>query len=343
MYEHIIKEGDAARLQYRDGIKSYIQRLTAEAVDVRERAMPLTDFAERIEEHRARYVAMLGLDRIADEGAPAPTLVRVGEDEDAVIYRATVYITPEIPQYGLLFVPHGATRLPLIVAQHGGGGTPELCSDMNGQNNYAHMVRRVLRRGAVVYAPQLLLWNYKDECPTAPIHAIPHHRIEMDKDLKRFGQSITALEIRGIMNAITYLSGLAFVDEDRIGMVGLSYGGYFTLHTMAADTRIKAGFSNACFNDRNAYPWHDWTYRDSANSFHDAEVAALCAPRRLYVAVGKTDAVFDYAPSIAESERAARYFKAAGCPEHFVFHLWEGGHTLPPDDEGIEHMFSAFA
>ncbi|MBO5897786.1 MAG: hypothetical protein J6R04_02115, partial [Clostridia bacterium] len=183
MYQHIIKEGDAARLQYRDGLKSYIKRLNAEAYDERERSMPLFNFAERIEEHRARYVSMLGLDRISDVGVPAPTLTRVGEDEDAVIYRVIVYITPEIPQYGLLFVPHGATRLPLIVAQHGGSGTPELCSDMNGQNNYAHMTRRVLRRGAVVYAPQLLLWNYKDVVPTAPIHDIPHNRIELDKEL----------------------------------------------------------------------------------------------------------------------------------------------------------------
>lgn len=342
MYQNIITEGDAYRKHYKDGIDAYIRRLTTESGRVRENAMPTTDFAQRLEQHRTRYAAMLGLDRICSDGAPEPSMTRVGEDEDAVIYRTTVYITPEIPQYGLLFVPHGITCAPLVITQHGGGGTPELCSDMNGKNNYNHMVRRIICRGAVAFAPQLLLWNFKDDIPTAPIHDIPYHRQTIDKDLKRFGMSITALEIKGIMNAITYLSSLSFVDGQNIGMVGISYGGYFTLHTMAADVRIRAGFSNACFNDRNAYPWYDWSYPNSANAFHDAEVAALCAPRKLYVAVGKEDAVFTYTSAIDEAERVGKYFAAMDCTQNFIFTVWEGGHTIPSDDEGLDFMFSAF-
>ena len=49
------------------------------------------------------------------------------------------------------------------------------------------------------------------------------------------------------MNAITYMCKKDYVNEDKIGMIGLSYGGYYTMHTMAADTRIKAGYSNAVF------------------------------------------------------------------------------------------------
>jgi dienelactone hydrolase len=340
MYKDIVAEGDACRLQYKNGFDNYIKRLTEEAYGKRDAAMPTEDLAIRLEEHRQRYIKMLGLDRIGTEGNPPATLTRVGEDEDAVIYRATVHITPEIPQYGLLFVPHGTLKAPLVIAQHGGYGTPELCSDLNGKNNYNHMVRRVLRRGAIVYAPQLLIWNFKEATPTAPSHNIPFQRNNLDKELKRFGLSITALEIKGIMNAITFLSELEYVDEDRIGMIGLSYGGYFTMHTMAADTRLKVGFSNACFNDRNVYSWQDWTYPDSANSFHDAEVAALCAPRKLYVAVGKEDTVFNYTHAIPESERAQKYFSAMGCPQNFIFTVWDGGHTLPSDDEGIDFIFS---
>lgn len=336
----IVTAGDACRLQYRDGIQRYIDRLSAQAYGKREEAMPTEDFALRLEEHRQRYIKMLGLDRISTEGNPEPTLTHVGEDEDAVIYRAIIHITPELPLYGLLFVPHGVTRAPLVIAQHGGYGTPELCSDLNGKNNYNRMVRRVLSRGAVVFAPQLLLWNFKDALPTAPSHNVPFQRNTLDKELKRFGLSLTALEIKGIMNAISFLSELEYVDGEKIGMVGLSYGGYYTMHTMAADTRIKAGFSNACFNDRNVYSWQDWTYPDSANSFHDAEVAALCAPRKLYVAVGKEDTVFNYTHAIPESERVHKYFAAMGCPQNFAFTVWEGGHTVPSDDEGFDFIFS---
>ncbi|MBQ8207519.1 MAG: dienelactone hydrolase family protein [Clostridia bacterium] len=342
MYKDIIREGDICRAAYKDGIEVYIKRLEAEGDSNRETFMPTENFINRIEEYRSAYIGMLGIDRISSDSAPEPAITSVGEDEYAVIYRVTTYITREIPPYGLLYVPHGIKRAPLIIAQHGGGGTPELCSDINGKNNYNHMVRRILKRGAAVFAPQLLLWNFREQSPTQPSHPIPYNRLNIDNNMKRFGMSITALEIKGIMNAITFLSVLPYVDNNKIAMTGLSYGGYYTLHTMAADTRIKVGFSNACFNSRNAYPWVDMSYPNSGNTFHDAEVAALCAPRKLYIAVGKEDTVFNYESAIPEAERAKRYFCGAGCPQNFVFRVWDGGHTLPFTNEGFDFIFSAF-
>ncbi len=342
MYEEIIREGDISRAAYRDGIGAYISRLEAEGFAARERFMPTETFGEKLEEYRSKYIEMLGINRFCSDGAPSPVMTLAGKDDDCEIYRIIVYVTPEIPQYGLLLVPHGIKRAPLVVAQHGGGGTPELCSDLNGSNNYNHLVRRLLKRGAAVFAPQLLLWNFAESIPTRPSHGIPYRRNDIDKNLKRFGMSITALEIKGIMTALDFVSELPFVDEENIGMAGLSYGGYYTLHTMASDTRIKAGFSNACFNCRNVYSWHDWSYFNSANTFHDAEVAALCAPRKLYVAVGKEDQVFDYKSAIPEAERAKKYFDALNCGENFKFCVWDGGHTVPSTDEGFDFMFSAF-
>ena len=342
MYNNIIKENDNCRAAYKDGIDAYIKRLAEESYAKRDTFMPTENFLENIENYRTEYIKMLGLDHINSDGAPDSTITKLGEDEDAVIYRVTVYITREIPQFGLLFVPHGIKQAPLVIVQHGGGGTPELCSDMNGKNNYNHIVRRVLKRGFIVYAPQLLIWNSGESLPTAPGHPIPYNRGAVDKNLKHYGLSITALEIKGIMNAITFLSELPFVERENIAMTGISYGGYFSLYTMAADTRIKAGFSNAIFNDRNIYSRADWCYLNSANTFHDAEVAALCAPRKLYVAVGKADTVQDYQAAIPEAERVSKYFTAASAPQNFVFDLWEGGHTVPDTDEGFDFIFSAF-
>ena len=341
-YQKIVQEGDGYRQAYKEGIDAFLARLDREGYAARERFMPTDGFATHIEQYRQKYIEMLGIDRISDEGAPSPTLTRVGEDADAEIFRAVVYITREIPMQGLLFVPHGTEKAPLVIAQHGGGGTPELCSDMTGKNNYNGMVRRLLAKGAVVFAPQLLLWNQRGNTETQRLHPIAYDRVRVDKDLKRYGMSITALEIRGIMNCITYLSALPFIEKEKVGMVGLSYGGYFTLHTMAADTRIGAGYSNAAFNDRNVHPWIDWSYKNAGNTFHDAEVAALCAPRKLYIAVGKEDAVFHYYGAPPEAARAKKYFEACGCPENFVFAPWDGGHTIISSDEGFDFMFSAW-
>ena len=62
-------------------------------------------------------------------------------------------------------------------------------------------------------------------------------------------------------------------------MMGLSYGGYFSLMTAAADKRIKSIYAAGFFNDRSKICFDDWKYNDSLNTFCDAEIAALCAPR----------------------------------------------------------------
>lgn len=343
MYREIIEAGDEYRRLYRDGIDAFLRRLESDGNTSRELFMSADGFAENVELYRKKYLKMLGVDKIGDGNLLPCSIEHVGACEDAEIHRVISYITEEIPTYGLLFIPKGlARKAPLVIVQHGGGGTPELCSDLNGNNNYNHIARRILKRGAIVYAPQLLLWNQSKPSPTQPIHPIEFDRGLLDNGLKRFGISITGLEIKGIMNAITYLSEHPLVDSERIGMTGISYGGYFTLHTMAADTRIKVGFSNACFNDRNLYPQSDFCYPNSANTFHDAEVAALCAPRKLCIAVGKADSVFDYRGAVSEAERVGKYFDACGCPENFIFSLWDGGHTVPDTDEGFDFMFSAF-
>ena len=56
-------------------------------------------------------------------------LIRDGDRELAL-----ANVSGRIPFYAMLLLPHeGQTPMPLVVAQHGGGGTPELCSDMYGK------------------------------------------------------------------------------------------------------------------------------------------------------------------------------------------------------------------
>ena len=298
------------------------------------------NFRNNREKYRKMYTDMLGTDIFGKCEKPAEKSF-VGSDDVCDIFRVILYVTPEIPFYAMLMIPHGAENAPLIISQHGGGGTPELCSDMNGKNNYNHMTQRALMHGAVVIAPQLLLWS-RTEGETMRKHDIEYDRGKVDSELKRFGSSITALEIKGIMRCIDYACTLPCVNRDKIGMVGLSYGGYFALHTMAADTRIKASYCVAAFNDRDVYGFRDWCYKSSAELFQDAEVASLCAPRKLYIQVGKTDNVFDYQYALPEAERAEKYYKHLGAADNIRFSLWDGGHTLSDSDDGFDFIFSAF-
>ncbi|MBQ7387295.1 MAG: dienelactone hydrolase family protein [Clostridia bacterium] len=340
IFEDTPTAADEYRLGYIKGIEDYILRKNSESQAVRESLFEKYMLAGRVDEYRKIYRDMLGLSAFEGQVLPPTECILAGCDDVCDIYRLRVYITPEIPMYAMLFLPRATEAVPLVVAQHGGGGTPELCSDLVGKNNYNNMVRRVLERGAAVIAPQLLLWSIS-ESETMRAHNIPYERRDVDNALKHIGTSITALEISGIMRCIDYAIALPGIEASKIGMIGASYGGYFTLHTMAADERIKAGYVACVFNDRDVYGWGDFVYRGSAALLHDAEVASLCAPRKLYISVGKDDRVFNYRYAIEEGERAKKYFERLGCPESLRFSVWDGGHTVEDSDEGYDFMFSA--
>ena len=110
---------------------------------------------------------------------------------------------------------------------------------------------------------------------------------------------------------------------------------------MAAEPRIKAGYSVAAFNDKDVYDQSDWCYFGSALQFQDAELAALCAPRKLFVSVGTQDYVFDWKTASQEASLAASYYQKQGFEGRFRFSVRDCGHTLPDDDEGLDFLFSA--
>lgn len=336
IYEENPSSANCYRQEYADSIERYISRLEEKSYKNREQFMPSQNFAENIESYRSKYIEMLGAPLIGYKSSiPKVKSEYTASDDVCKIYRLSIETMDDFFFYGMLMVPLTVKKAPLVIAQHGGYGTPELCSDMNGRNNYNHMVQRLLERDIVVFAPQLLIWNSQKVIETAPLYDVKYDRDETDKKLKHYGSSITALEIYNIKRSIDYLETLDFVDADSIGMMGLSYGGFFTLYTMAADTRIKSGYSCGCFNDRVKFSTVDWTWKNSGNTYHDAEVAGLCAPRRLYLEVGKSDEVFDYHYAVDEAQRVTKYFKALNAEDNLCFNVWNGGHKVNSEDDGF--------
>ncbi len=338
IWEEPTSIGDVFRQNYIDGINKYIETKNKKCREVRTKFMSPENFKNNQEDFRKHFISMIGIKDFLNSRVCSSFLSMVGSDDVCNIYRLVVKITPEIPFYSLLFIPKNILApKPLMVAQHGGGGTPELCSDFYGKNNYNHMVQRAINRGYAVLAPQILVWS-QEEIETLRAHNIPYNRKQLDVDFKRFGESITAMEISGIIKSLDYVCGMSEIDSDRISMMGLSYGGYFTLLTTAIDKRIKSAYVAGVFNDRDKYDWSDWCYFNSATMFQDAEVAALCAPRKLYIQVGKADPVFDYHFAITEFERLKMYYSALGKEKNLHFSLWEGGHTISDDDFGYEFI-----
>ena len=331
LYSEPVEPGARARAAYLSELETLISRRQEAAREERERffqpdvSSPQAYAASTLR-YREQFKAMLGwpLTQSRPDAPPAVREEFVAADDLGRISRLWIETLPGLHTYGMLFVPGepGEGKRPLVLSQHGGHGTPELCSGLYGPSNYNDMTRRILRRGAVVFAPQLLLWR-EDFGP-------PIERAGMDARLKQLGGSITALEIYQLQRCLDALATRPEVDPQRIGMVGLSYGGFYTLFTAAVETRIRAALSSCFLNDRTRYAWPDWTWHGAALTFFDAEIAALVCPRALYIEAGNQDELFAVDFGAFRSAARRRLLPAPGLPRSFCFQSLPGRSRTGP-------------
>ncbi|MDP7023228.1 MAG: prolyl oligopeptidase family serine peptidase [Kiritimatiellia bacterium] len=290
-------------------------------------------YEQSTSKYRDELIGMLGwpLTDGWSTDVPSASTKHVATDSLGRISRILVETLPGVHTYGLFFRPKGKGPFPLVISQHGGGGTPELCSGFFGSANYNDMTRRVLRRGIAVFAPQLHLWNPESFGPDPEQHII-------DRRLKQIGGSLAALELYRIFRSLDYFAARRDIDANRIGMMGLSYGGFYTLFAAAMDARIRVAVSSCFFNNRKMYDFADWVWFNAANQFMDAEVGALVCPRPLYVEVGKKDDLFRVRHARPEARKLAAIYQRLGVPDRFHYEEHPGGHELDKSDQGIDFL-----
>ncbi len=149
------------------------------------------------------------------------------------------------------------------------------------------------------------------------------------------GSSITAVEVYAVQRILDYFGKQDYVKN--FGMIGVSYGGFYTLYTSAVDTRIKSAISSVFFNTRDKYDWSDWTWRDSAFIFDDAQVACLVYPRKLRIQIAKNDELFDYRLGEQSFAELKELCKTVGI-EWVDFNVFEGVHEFCKDDAPIKAL-----
>ena len=338
--EEIIAAGNKARADYHDSIRAVMAKRRIEA----DKARRLThkEIRENPEKCREEFKKMLGWPLTDyDKEIPTAEWTLLGIQEDKEIYRVILSLPIGISFYGIYFKHTGTDKRPLVIFQHGGMGTPEFCMGITdrGSGYYHEAADRLFSRGVNVFAPGLLLWNTEKYGPEFKDSNITETRSKIDAELKQVGSSITAIEIYSIMKTIDYLSTQPETDTERIGMTGLSYGGFFTDYTTAIDTRIKTAFSTGQFSNRYENVFTDWTWTESAYKFFDVEVASLIYPRPLFIEIGKRDYVFNYETTVREVEELKSVYGKDN--EWVKFELFDGDHVYPPTNELLDKFIDA--
>ena len=314
--------------EYLDGIEALIRN--REQACVQKRDLYIKDIFKNQNKYRDDLKKMLGwpLTDYEYSGIPNTKTEKLSDEENYSIYRMSFEILDGVWISGLLFKKDDKKR-PMVIVQHGGLGTPELISGVYGDtSNYNNMLQRVICHDVNAFAPQLLLWDQK-------AYELDFNRQEIDARLKRVGSSVTAVEVFGIIRMLDWFEAQDYVKN--FGMVGLSYGGFYTLFTSALETRIKSAVSCSFFNDRLTISWSDWTWSDSAKKFLDAEIACLVYPREICIEVGDKDELFKVSNAKNEWERLKNITNEVGT-DWIRLIIFEGNHEFCKDDEPIKKL-----
>ncbi|MCA9173150.1 MAG: hypothetical protein KDB14_01485, partial [Planctomycetales bacterium] len=246
-------------------------------------------------------------------------------------YDVLMDVFPDVIAYGVLLVPKdipAGDRRPVVVCQHGLEGRPRDTIEKD-HRAYHDFAAKLAERGFVTFAPQNL-YLFTDRFRTLQRKANP---------LKKTLFSIIVPQHQQITD---WLGQLPFVDKERIGFYGLSYGGKSAM-------RIPPLVSNYCLSicsaDFNEWVWKNastrakysyvWTGEyeifefDLGSTFNYAEMAALIAPRPFMVERGHFDGVAPDEKVAHEFAKVRRlYSTGLKLPDRAEIEWFVGPHTI---------------
>ena len=267
---------------------------------------------------------------------PKPTLppnprTRQVLDEPAFRgYEVVLDLHPDLFAYGILLVPtnlKSGEKRPMVVCQHGLEGTPRDCIDSEKATIYNNFARKLVEKGYIVY------------CPQNPYYGDNHFR-QAQRKANPLGLSLFSIIVAQHGVTLDWLSKLPFVDPDRIGFYGLSYGGKTAMRVPALDKRYKAIVCSGDFNEwigkivsldlRASYMFtkeYEIGEFNLGHTFNYAEMAALIAPRAFMVERGHDDGV-GIDPWVASEYAKVRYLYAnrLKLPQQTAIEFSVGGH-----------------
>jgi dienelactone hydrolase len=285
----------------------------------------------------ARLRSMLGPHRPPEAWQTAVERVVELKDHRREELLLTAAGHPPLPVY--LLTPLGKSDKPrpgvLAIHGHGKHGYDPVagCDDRPGVGaaiascDYDYG-RKLVRRGCVVAVPCLTPFGRRlgdagygkqDAC------AITFVRMQL------LGKVLMAENLRDCLWALELLARRKDIDTDRLGCIGLSYGGRMTMLTAALEPRIRVAVVSGALNvmqERVA-----GRYSCGAQvipgllEFGDVpEIASLIAPRHCVWEVGNRDKLI--APKWADKalERMRRAYQAFNAEEALLVDRFDGGH-----------------
>ncbi|RKU11786.1 hypothetical protein C6503_18210 [Candidatus Poribacteria bacterium] len=249
-------------------------------------------------------------------------------------YEVVLDVWKDVFAYGILLLPNDlqpGEQRPVVVCQHGLEGRPQDTADPRIESVYHSYAASLADRGFITYAPQN-----------------PYIGQDAFRVIQRKGNpikwSLFSLIIRQHEQTLDWLAELPFVDADRIGFYGLSYGGKTAMRVPAVLERYACSICSADFNEwivKNATYDSRYSYMftgeyempefDLGNTFNYGEMAGLIAPRPFMVERGHDDGVAPDEWVAHEFAVVRRLYVRLGIADRTEIEFFDGGHQINSD------------
>ncbi len=267
--------------------------------------------------------------------APANPRTRLIYDEPLWKgYEVVLDVWDGVFAYGILLLPKDLQpdeQRPVVVCQHGLEGRPQDTADPRIESVYHAYAANLADRGFITYAPQ------------NPYIGQDAFRV-IQRKANPIKWSLFSLIIRQHERTLDWLAEQPFVDADRIGFYGLSYGGKTAMRVPAVLERYACSICSADFNEwivKNATYHSRYSYMfggeyempefDLGNTFNYGEMAGLIAPRPFMVERGHDDGVAPDEWVAHEFAVVRRLYVQLGIADRTEIEFFDGGHQINSD------------
>jgi len=248
-------------------------------------------------------------------------------------YEVVLDVLPDVFAWGYLLIPKDIKpeeRRPVVVCQHGLEGLPESVVNLAGKNESftPGFGAALADQGFIVYAPH------------NPYRGHEQFRM-LQRKANPIGKSLFSVIIAQHDALLDWLGSLPFVDADRIGFYGISYGGKTAMRVPAVLNRYCLSICSADFNDwvkKNVTVDSPYSYVFSGewempewnlgNTFNYAEMAALIAPRPFMVERGHYDKVAPDWWVAYEYARVKLIYLKLNIADKTDIEYFDGGHRI---------------
>lgn len=286
--------------------------------------------------HRERFANVIG--QLPDPSMPANPRARLVERTDKwTSYEITLDVWPEVFAWGILLVPNDmkpGEKRPVVVCQHGLEGLPmdviSTDAESSAFQTYKGFAARLAERGYVTFAPH------------NPYRGEDKFRV-LQRKANPLGLSLFSVIIGQHQRIVEWLGQQSFVDAERIGFYGLSYGGKTAMRVPALVEGYALSICSGDFNEWvkkvggtgydafNTYPFtkeYEMPEWDLGHTFNYAEMAALIAPRPFMVERGHWDGVGTDEWVAYEFAKVQKHYDLLGLSRSCQIEYFNGPHMI---------------